>query len=52
MLKVTRVSGAENTPIPVASSDNNFTSFLARYFKAFPYGRMIDTVVIAVMEDH
>lgn len=37
----------------MASGDNNFTSFLDRYFKVFPYGRMIDTVVIAMMDkDH
>lgn len=50
MLKITRGEWCINDPIPVAFGEDKFRSFLAQYFKVFPYGRNIDTIIIVVMD--
>jgi hypothetical protein len=53
MLKVTGGRWPRNDPIPLAASDDFFTSRLACDLRIFPYGRNIGAVVSAVMErDH
>lgn len=49
MLEVTGGEWCRDDPIHMASDKDDFTSFLAWYFKAFPYRKNIGTVVIAVM---
>jgi hypothetical protein len=50
MLEVTGGRWPKNVPIPHASSEDFFTSRMARDLKVFPYGRNIAAVVSAVME--
>jgi hypothetical protein len=50
MLEVTGGRWPRNVPIPWATSEDMFTSRLAREMKIFPYGRNIADVVSAVMD--
>jgi hypothetical protein len=50
MLRVTGDQWPKNVPIPRATSEDMFTSRMARDLKIFPYRRNIATVVSAVME--
>jgi hypothetical protein len=49
MLEVTGGRWPKNVPIPLAASEDFFTSRMARDLKVFPYGRNIAAVVLAVM---
>jgi hypothetical protein len=49
MLEVTEGRWPKNVPIPRATSEDFFTSRMARDLKVFPYGRNIAAVVSAVM---
>jgi hypothetical protein len=49
MLEVTGGRWPKNVPIPRATSEDFFTSRMARDLRVFPYGRNIAAVVSAVM---
>jgi hypothetical protein len=50
MLKVTDGEWHKKVPIPMAPSEDNFTSYLARCSKVFPYEQNIGAAVTAVMD--
>lgn len=50
MLEVTRGESCRDDPIPMASGKEYFTSFLAWYFKFFPYWWNIGVVVTTLMD--
>lgn len=50
MLELIRGKRCRDDPIPMASNEDDFTSFLAWYFKVFPYGWNVGAVVAAVMD--
>jgi hypothetical protein len=50
MLEVTRGEWCRDDCIPMASGEDDSTSFLAWYFKVFPYKRNVGAVVTAVLD--
>lgn len=50
MLEMTGGEWHKDYPIPMASGENNFTSYLAWYCNVFPYRWNISVVVIAMMD--
>lgn len=50
MLEVTEAECCRDDHIPLASGEDDSTSFLAWYFKVFPYKRNVGAVVTAVLD--